>query len=207
MRILFAAASLIAILASVGLIAAQWWWPFGSDVPTDVLLDNQRLRLENENLVGESARLSAENESLRERLNELEREAERREPLEVEIERLRGELERARIALAEQSARAEQLERSLDSERQTRIRQDEILRNIRNGRGDPLRDPRGSLGWPAFLVLVLVLLASVAFWRERWWRSRILTTVPHVSVAQPGTKAVSRRVTGVSSVKVDLEDR
>ena len=198
MRILFAAATLIAILASAGLIAAQWWWPFGSDPPTDVLLQNQRLRLENENLVGESARLSAENESLRERLNELEREERRREPLLVEIERLRGDLERARIELAESRATASQLERSLDGERQTRIRQDEILRNIRSDRGDS----PGSPAWPAFLVLVLVLLASVALWRERWWRSRILTTVPRVSVVQHGTNAVSRRATDVSSVKV-----
>ncbi len=197
MRFLFAAATLIVILATTGL-AAQWWWPFDSDPPTDVLLENQRLRLENERLVQENAGLSADNENLRERVNELVRAGERRGPLEVEVERLRGERDRARIDFAEASATAEQLERALADERQTRIRQDEIIRNIPNDRGDS----PGSLGWLAFLVLLL--LASVAFWRERWWRSRILTPVPQV---REGTNAVARRVTDVASVNLDADDR
>ena len=42
MRILFAAATLIAISTSAGLIALQWWWPSGSDEPTDVLAETLR---------------------------------------------------------------------------------------------------------------------------------------------------------------------
>ncbi len=201
MRLLLIAATLIAILASTG-FAAQRWWPFGSDERTDVLLENQRLRLGNERLVQENAGLLADNENLRERLNELAREGERLGPLPVEIERLRGERDQARFDLAEASATVQQLGRALDDERQTRIRQDEIIRNISNDRGD---GSPGSLGW--LVLLVLVLLASVAFWRERWWRSRILTTVRQVPVMREGTNAVARRVTDVASVKLDVEDR
>lgn len=70
MRILFAAATLIAISTSAGLIALQWWWPSGFDEPTDVLAENQRLYSEHESLVQETVLLSAENENLRERLTE-----------------------------------------------------------------------------------------------------------------------------------------
>ena len=198
MRIL-ATATLIAILASAGSVAAQWWWPFGSDEPTDILLENQRLSSENENLVRERARLSAENESLRQRLNELQIEGAGQAGVARENERLRGELERARIDAAEELARRDQLEDTLDEERRRRIRLEETVRNNRNGR----RNDPGSLGWLPFLMLLL--LAAVAFWREWWWRSRVLTA-RRVPVVREGSDALVRPVAGVPSVKTDVQD-
>ena len=113
MRVLFAAAVLIAVSAAAGLMIAQWGCSPTSDESTDVLVDNQRLRSENENLAQENARLSADNENLRERMNEQLIEGAEQEGLALDNERLRGELERARIDAAAELARREQLEETL----------------------------------------------------------------------------------------------
>ena len=131
----------------------------------------------------------------------LARDEERRGPLEVEIERLRGERDRALIDLAEARATTGQLERALADERETVIRQDEFIRNRGSDRGD---GPE-TLGWLPFLVL-LVLVAAVAFWRELWWRSRILTA-RRLPAIHEGSSALARPVAGVPSVKGDVQDR
>ena len=65
MRIMYAAATVIVVSASVGLIAAQGCRPSGDNDPAVVLVENQRLLSENEALTQENVRLSTENESLR----------------------------------------------------------------------------------------------------------------------------------------------
>lgn len=93
------------------------------------------------------------------------------------------------------------MEEALNEERRTRIRLAETLRD----NGSNRRNDSGSFGWLAFLVLLL--LVNVAFWRELWWRSRVLTTVPRVPVVREGTDALARRVKNVASIKVDVRDR
>ena len=203
MRILLAAATLIAMLAGAGLMVAQWGCSVASDAPTDVLVANQRLRSENARLVQENARLSADNENLQQRLNEQLIEGAGQEGLARDNERLRGELGRARVDAAEELARRDQLEEELDEERRTRDRLEQTLRDIASDRGND----RGVLGWLTFLVVVvLLLLANVAFWRERWWRSRFPKAARGVRIVREGT-AMTRSVRDLPSVKVDAPDR
>ncbi len=202
MRVLSVTATLIAILVGgAGLVAFQWW-PFGSNEPSpDSLVENQRLRSQNENLVRENARLSADNENLRERLNELRRDEAERGPLEVEIERLTGERDRARNDLAEARAITGQLERTRADARETVIRLEEVIRNM----GSDRRDGPGSFGWLPVLML-LVLVAALALWRESWWRSRIFTARPLPAIHER-SNALARPVAGVPSVKTNVQDR
>ncbi len=165
MRILLAAATLIAVAAGAGLMVTQWGCAVPSDAPTDVLVANQRLRSENDSLVQENARLSADNENLQQRLNEQLIDGAEQDILVRDNERLRGELERARVDAAEESARRDQLEEALNEERRTRIRLEETLRGNANDRASD----RGGVGWLTFLVVsVLLLLAIVAFLRGLW---------------------------------------
>ncbi len=195
MRILFVTTTVFTVLSSAGLMAAQWW-PWGSDEETELRLENQQLRSVRSRLSTQNARLSADNENLQEQVNELEIQVAEQAGSDVEIERLRGERERARSDLAAERARGEQLDAQLGYERETRIRLEERLRDDGNS---------GAPGWLAFLVVLL--LASVAIWREWWWRSRILMTAPHVRVVQPGTGAIAPRGTGRMPAKVDEPNR
>ena len=200
MRVMYAAATVIAVSASAGAIAAQGCRPAGDDEPAAVLVENQRLHSENETLTQENVRLSTENENLQERLNELLIEGAGQETVALENVRLTGELQQARIELAEESARREELQGSLEEERRARLRMEQLLDNRHDRRNDS-----GGLGWMA--LLVVLLLASVAFWREYSWRSRVLKTVPPVGTVQGGTDAMARRVTDVASVDVKSPDR
>lgn len=90
MRIMYAAATVIAISATAGLIAAQGCRPSGDDEREIVLVENQRLLSENEGLERENVRLLTENENLQERLNELLIEGAGQETLALENVRLTG---------------------------------------------------------------------------------------------------------------------
>ena len=174
----------VAVVVVTGFVVVQ----FGDDRSTsgtvasaDVLVENQRLRSQNETLVQRNGRLSAENESLQARVNELQVEGAGQGNLQLELERVRGEYERARRDLAEESARREQVEDTL---------------------ADLRVDAARGFGWPPFLVVTLLALAGLALWRELWWRrSTVLTETPPIRVVGEGTNAMTRRATDVPSTR------
>ena len=199
MKILYAAATMIAISVSAGLIAAQGCRPVGEPEPAVVLVENQRLRSENDSLVRENVRLSTENENLQERLNELLREQPVQEGLTLENQRLRGELDRTRIDAAEELARRDQLEEAIEEERRGRIRLEALLDNVNNRRNDT-----GNFGWLGWLAALA--LASALLWRE-WFRSKTFPTATLRRVVPGDTDAMAKRVTDVTPVEVESRDR
>ena len=199
MKILYAAATMIAISVSAGLIAAQGCRPVGEPEPAIVLVENQRLRSENDSLVRENVRLSTENENLQERLNELLREQPVQEGLTLENQRLRGELDRTRIDAAEELARRDQLEEAIEEERRGRLRLEALLDNANNRRNDT-----GNFDWLGWLAALA--LASALLWRE-WLRSKTFPTATLRRVVPGDTDAMAQRVTDVTPVEVESRDR
>ena len=199
MKILYAAATMIAISVSAGLIAAQGCRPVGEPEPAVVLVENQRLRSENDSLVRENVRLSTENENLQERLNELLREQPVQEGLTLENQRLRGELDRTRIDAAEELARRDQLEEAIEEERRGRLRLEALLDNANNRGNDT-----GNFGWLGWLAALA--LASALLWRE-WLRSKTFSTATLRRVVPGDTDAMAQRVTDVTPVEVESRDR
>ena len=199
MKILYAAATMIAISVSAGLIAAQGCRPVGEPEPAVVLVENQRLRSENDSLVRENVRLSTENENLQERLNELLREQPVQEGLTLENQRLRGELDRTRIDAAEELARRDQLEEAIEEERRGRLRLEALLDNANNRRNDT-----GNFGWLGWLAALA--LASALLWRE-WLRSKTFPTATLRRVVPGDTDAMAQRVRDVTPVEVESRDR
>ncbi len=198
MKILYAAATMIAISVSAGLIAAQGCRPVGEPEPAVVLVENQRLRSENDSLVRENVRLSTENENLQERLNELLREQPVQEGLTLENQRLRGELDRTRIDAAEELARRDQLEEAIEEERRGRLRLEALLDNANR------RNDTGNFGWLGWLAALA--LASALLWRE-WLRSKTFPTATLRRVVPGDTDAMAQRVTDVTPVEVESQDR
>ena len=198
MKILYAAATMIAISVSAGLIAAQGCRPVGEPEPAVVLVENQRLRSENDSLVRENVRLSTENENLQERLNELLREQPVQEGLTLENQRLRGELDRTRIDAAEELARRDQLEEAIEEERRGRLRLEALLDNANR------RNDTGNFGWLGWLAALA--LASALLWRE-WLRSKTFPTATLRRVVPGDTDAMAQRVTDVTPVEVESRDR
>ena len=179
----------VAVVVVTGLVVVQYGGSRSTSEPAavDVLVESQRLRSQNESLVRRNARLTTENENLQARVNELQVEGAGQGNLALELERLRGELERARRDLVEESATREQLEETLADRRV------ELAR----------RDSSGGFGWLAFLLVALLVLAGLALWRELWWwrRSNVLTTAPPMRVVGDSTNAVTRRTTDVASTR------
>ena len=140
--------------------------------PADVLVENQRLR-------GENQRFSLENE------------------------RLRGELGRAQTDLAEEQATRDQLEERLAEEEQARRLAEDQVRRLAE---DQVRDADQEWQLAGALGVVVVVLATLALWRELWWRLRsevLLTgTARPVRVVGEDSTAVARRVTN-TTVEVD----
>ena len=200
MRILHAAAIVIAISASVGMIAVLGCRSSGDVEPDLVLAENQGLRAENASLVQENVRLSTENENLQEQLNDLLIEGASQETLALENVRLTGELQRAQRDLAGETARREELQEGLEEERRARLRLEQLLDNANNRRNDT-----SNFGWLG--LLAALALASAAIWRERWWRSKILTTAQTVRVVRGDRDAMIRRATNVTSLEADKQDR